>query len=238
MAAKSDINLNKLLLDIEVDKIGTLALNQSPDNTITKKARALLREPRSIIVIAMEIFPEVVNFITSQRTEGAMALRDLYRQNSNIVEGRLGWEIYKIVKNLHRAGFQGVPMPSGGPYDSRYLEAAFSYKHAAEKAGLGIIGWNGLLLTPEYGPRVRIASVVTDAPFITTPLATMEKPCTKCQGACIKICPAKAIARPRKNEPYNIDKYLCSTYLTASGMCSECVRVCPAGKLTRSGARK
>lgn len=230
MNSKATLNINKLLMDIEVDKIGILSLEKFADGSLLKKARTLLKEPRSIIVIAMEIFPEVVSFLKFQKIEGALALRDLYKQNSNTVEGRLGWEIYRIVKNLHSAGYQGVPMPSSGPYDSRFLEGVFSYKHAAEKAGLGILGWNGLLITPEYGPRVRIACVVTDASLGTSPPTRLEIPCIKCRGACIKMCPAKAISKPGKEQIYKIDKYLCSTYLTASGMCSECVRVCPAGR--------
>ena len=57
-----------------------------------------------------------------------------------------------------------------------------------------------------------------------------EKPFVKCGGACIKICPANAIARPENGEDYRIDKYACSSYYTASGMCAECLKVCPAGR--------
>ena len=95
---------------------------------------------------------------------------------------------------------------------------------------MGIFGWNSLLLTPDYGARVRLVSILTDAPFAGSAPLTMESPCIKCGGACIRICPAKAIAKPQDGEDYRIDKYACSSYYTASGMCAECLKVCPAGR--------
>ena len=41
--------------------------------------------------------------------------------------------------------------------------AFFSHRHAAFLAGLGNFGVNNMLLTPEYGPRVRFGSVFTSA---------------------------------------------------------------------------
>jgi hypothetical protein len=41
----------------------------------------------------------------------------------------------------------------------------FSYKHAALAAGLGVFGWSNLILTPTYGARQRLISVVTEAPL-------------------------------------------------------------------------
>ena len=122
-------------------------------------------------------------------------------------------------------------LPAGGaPYDARFLEGPLSYKHLAKAAGMGIFGWNSLLLTPEYGARVKLAAIITDAPFAAPPPLVMESPCIKCGGACIKICPAKAIAKPQDGKDYSIDKHACSSYYTASGMCAECLKVCPAGK--------
>jgi epoxyqueuosine reductase QueG len=87
-----------------------------------------------------------------------------------------------------------------------------------------------MLITPEYGSRVRLALVLTDAPFKPGNIESVELPCIKCGGACIKICPVKAIAKPRKGEQWNINKYACNTYLEATAGCAECLRVCPAGK--------
>ncbi len=196
--AKSDIaDLNELLSEARVDKIGIARLEDWRDTPLYEKAKKLLPGAKSIIVMAMELFPETVNYVSSQATVGDMTLRDLYNANYEVAGGHLDWEGYKLIKALHKQGFKGLLLPAGGsPSDGRFLVGPISYKNAAEAAGLGIIGWHGLLITPEFGSRVRLASIITDAPLEGSPPLKMESPCLKCGGACIKICPARAIARP------------------------------------------
>lgn len=64
----------------------------------------------------------------------------------------------------------------------------FSMRHAAVRAGLGEFGLNNVILTPQYGPRVRFTSIITSAELEPTPLLA-EKLCrgTSCQ-ACLKGC--------------------------------------------------
>ena len=66
-------------------------------------------------------------------------------------------------------------------------------RFAAVAAGLGELGWNGLLLTPEYGARQALACLVTDAPL--PPSAPYAGPtlCKRCY-ACVRSCPTTAIA--------------------------------------------
>ena len=66
---------------------------------------------------------------------------------------------------------------------------------AAARAGLGVMGLNGLLITPRYGSFVFLAEIITDADFETVtgqdlPCFPSEPPlCEEC-GACLKACPA------------------------------------------------
>ena len=231
MTKKDSTILKSLLRDTAVDKVGVVSLDQHKDASLQEEAAELLPGAKSIVMLAMEIFPETIGKATSKALVGEMTTRDLYLANSDVIDGLLGWEGYKLVKKLHDSGFKGLLLPAAGsPYDARFLRGPLSYKNLAEAAGMGVIGWNSLLLTPEYGGRVRLAAVITDASLPTTPAAIMESPCVKCGGACIRICPAEAIKKPSGREVYSIDKYACSSYYTASGMCAECLRVCPAGK--------
>lgn len=231
MAKNATAGLDNLLGDLKVDKIGIASLYNLKDTPLGNQAQKLLPGAKSVIVLAMELFLETVNQVTSKAVVGDLALRDLYLANSDVVSGHLDWAGYKTVKVLHRLGFKGLLLPAGcSPTDGRFLESPLSYKHMAEAARLGIIGWHGLLITPEYGPRVRLACILTDAPLAGSAPPNMESPCPKCGGACVKICPAKAITKPQAGETYQLDKYACSTYYTASGMCAECLRICPAGK--------
>ena len=234
MTSDANTELDNLLKGLKVDRVGIASLDDWKDTPFWGKTQKLLPGAKSIVVLAMELFLETVNQVTSKAIVGDLALRDLYLANSDVVEGYLDWEGYKMVKKLHARSFKGLLLPAkGGPYDARFLESPLSYKNLAETAGLGTIGWHGLLITPEYGPRVRLACIITDAPLASSAPLRMESPCPKCDGACIKICPIKAIARPQRGGFYNLDKYACCSYYTASGMCAECLRVCPAGRTSR-----
>lgn len=66
----------------------------------------------------------------------------------------------------------------------------------ARDAGLGQLGRNGLLVTKEYGPRVRLGVVTTNLPLdfdLPDDFGLLEL-CTEC-GICSKTCPGKAISK-------------------------------------------
>lgn len=223
-------DMNRVLEEVEVDKIGIARLEDLKDTPLPEKVKKLLPGARSVIVLGMEIFPEVIKHLDSRAQVGKTALRDLYDRHMEVVNGHLDWEAYKLVKELRRLGYKALSLPAGGaPGDDRFLEGVISYKHVALAAGLGVTGWNSLLMTPEYGGRIRLACMVTNAPLEPSSPVDLEPPCPEC-GACIKICPAGAIKKPVEGENHTIDKYACNTYYTASGACSECLKVCPAGR--------
>jgi epoxyqueuosine reductase QueG len=231
MVADINAQFDKLVRKAEVDRIGLVRLEDWKDTLIYRQAVDLLPDAKSVFVLAMEIFAEVVVYLSSRAQVGEMALRDLFNSNTNLVNGLLNRDAYDIVKELHKIGYKGLVLPAtGAPFDNRFLESPFSYKDAALAAGLGIIGRHSLLLTLEYGPRVRLACVITNAPLESAGHIDRESPCIACGGACIKICPAGAIKLPEENEIYNFDKYTCYTYINATGTCAECIKVCPAGK--------
>jgi epoxyqueuosine reductase len=80
-------------------------------------------------------------------------------------------------------------------YGLRYLQGKlkpyhylFSHRHSAVRAGLGEFGLDNIVVTPEYGQRIRFNSVLTTAELNPTPLIT-KKVClgTKC-GKCLREC--------------------------------------------------
>jgi len=113
---------------------------------------------------------------------------------------------------------------------------SFSHRHAAVLAGLGRFGLSNLVLTPEYGPRVRFISVVTTAEIEPDPLIEKEiclyskTGCTKC----IDNCPFGALTSPGKIEvcglrmPFaRLDKDRCPDECLPCG--GICMNVCPIG---------
>jgi reductive dehalogenase len=114
----------------------------------------------------------------------------------------------------------------------------------AIQAGLGELGRNGLLITPKYGPRVRLAKIFTNLPMeCDEPIEFgVEAFCERCRK-CADNCPPKAITHgDRSSEPINVsnaggthkwylDAEKCFKFWAANGCdCGNCVRTCPFNK--------
>jgi reductive dehalogenase len=119
----------------------------------------------------------------------------------------------------------------------------------AIEAGLGASGRIGLLLTPEYGPRVRIAKVFTDMPlksdkpnidFIER-LKSYCKKCNKCADACeVDAIPKerdptwrrKSISNNSEVLKYYVDVEKCFEFwVENSSDCGKCIAACPFSKI-------
>jgi reductive dehalogenase len=111
-------------------------------------------------------------------------------------------------------------------------------------AGLGELGRNGLLITPKYGPRVRLCKVLTDLPLaVDKPISFgVTEFCEIC-GKCARLCPSGAIiegqrtyeAHDMSNNPgvfkWPVKMLKCYTFWRQNGSdCSNCISVCPFNK--------
>ena len=67
-------------------------------------------------------------------------------------------------------------------------------KDAAVLAGLGVIGKNNLLLTPQFGPRVRLRAMLVEVE-VEPPEVGDFNPCARCCMPCTRACPREAFAR-------------------------------------------
>lgn len=151
----------------------------------------------------------------------------------DVVTQSLNFLAYDVTRWLTSRGFQAFPIPGSTPYDFDKLLGIFSHKLAAHLAGLGWIGKSCLLLTEQFGPRVRFVSVLTDAPLDTG--SPLDKPCGKCH-VCIDACPVKAFTgvefNPAEGREVRFDVQKCSEY-RREHPCGLCVSTCPKGKKAR-----
>ena len=119
------------------------------------------------------------------------------------------------------------------------LIAPFSFKYAAVNSGIGWIGKNGVLITKEYGPRIRLSAILVnyDLP-IGKPIS--QSMCNDKCFLCIDACPHKALTGIQWDistlREELIDYKLCnfkrSLYLKKHGRknaCGFCMVVCPLG---------
>lgn len=80
-------------------------------------------------------------------------------------------------------------------------------KDAAVMAGLGCMGKNNLVITPEFGPRVRFRALLLDTELGPTDPKTFN-PCEECNAPCRQVCPQDALSNtiysPRELEMENL----------------------------------
>lgn len=105
---------------------------------------------------------------------------------------------YKVGRFLEQRGYRAAIVPSYSPVDMGLETKGFagevSLRHVAKAAGLGVLGKNNLLLTTEFGPRVRIGAVVTTAELQADEPSSKDF-CNTCE-ACISACPVNALSEP------------------------------------------
>ena len=229
MSDQRNAAVQDAISNLDVDAVGIASLDDLKGSKLEETALRLLPETRSIVVLAMEIYPEILGLTRPGREMGKASLNDLLDRNSDFLYGRLTKAAYDVAKASRGHGCKALPLPATGcPMDARFLEAVFSYKHAGQAAGLGYIGRGSLLITPDFGPRVRLSCCLTEAPLEPT-RASVVSGCGSCE-ICIDNCPAGALSQPQAEEAYAINKFACSLFRNASGGCSECLRLCPEGR--------
>jgi epoxyqueuosine reductase len=82
-------------------------------------------------------------------------------------------------------GINAIPLPY------KIEEGGIFLKDSAHLAGVGIIAKNNLLLTPEYGPRVRLRAMFLDIEL--EPTGPLDfNPCATCEKPCFHACPQGA----------------------------------------------
>ncbi|MBD3405121.1 MAG: reductive dehalogenase [Candidatus Lokiarchaeota archaeon] len=115
-------------------------------------------------------------------------------------------------------------------------------------AGLGQYGRHGLLITKEFGPRVRLAKILTDMPLIPDSpdrgfCEAVIRFCETCKK-CAKECPSQSISydkerkwhgKTKSNNPgvkkWYVNAETCYNFwIQNGGECSNCIRSCPYNK--------
>jgi len=146
------------------------------------------------------------------------------------VYDRLGVAVEDIARWLREHGVTcQSEAPRGGSANTVPL---------AVKAGLGRLGMNGLVISPRWGPRFRIAPVyIKDKIFEFTDTCSNQWIETFCDGCriCESACPAGAILHDKKLKTVNdrntvytcIESEKCRMVFKETFGCGVCIKVCP-----------
>ena len=119
----------------------------------------------------------------------------------------LGRDYHKTVRRRLARLAKQIDSAAGGQFRAFTDSAPVLEKPLGEKAGLGWVGKNTLLLNAEAGSWFFLGEIYTDLPLPTTPRPA-QPGCGSCR-ACITVCPTNAITAPRR-----LDARRCISYLT------------------------
>ncbi len=159
-------------------------------------------------------------------------------QTANLILDQIAFQAAIVLQN---DGYYSLPLPASQVLDQENWYAAISHKAVARMAGLGWQGKNLLLITPQYGSRVRLATILTKAPLdVDGPIKNRCGDCTACQDA----CPAQAIKGVNTQTHYksrNEAMYFSRCVEKVVGefakipevgvpICGICIKVCPFGR--------
>lgn len=154
----------------------------------------------------------------------------------------------KISDDLNKNDIETLkidPTVSTSELDSVYsktLRTDLSHKMVATRAGLGWIGKTDLFISREFGPRLRLVSIL-----LKTPVKSKSKPidisrCGNC-NICVDICPSKAangklwditVDREEFYDPWKCRNQCAEFGRSRLGLdariCGICVAACPVGQ--------
>ncbi|UNC91476.1 reductive dehalogenase [Candidatus Contubernalis alkaliaceticus] len=146
----------------------------------------------------------------------------------------MGITVVSLAEYIRSLGYIAIPCMN---------DTALSVPQAID-AGLGELGRHGLLMTPEFGPNVRLCKVLTDMPLLTDSPVNfgMRAFCEQCL-ACARACPSGAICSGDRsfegvceNNNSGVKKWFikaeeCLKFWQKNGTsCANCISLCPYTK--------
>jgi epoxyqueuosine reductase QueG len=191
------------------------------------RPQALWSKTQTVIVLGV---PILLPILESTPSINYTVMYDV----SNILLDQMAYRLAVFLNNL---GHASIFMPRDG-YGSleillQKMPACFSQVYAGKYAGLGTIGYSHNLINPEFGPRARYVSVLTEARIAGN--SVIEKNlCTGCK-TCKKLCPSQALTDRSNSVIAEMDAVKCTQYHQVLFQekrwpCGVCSKVCPIGK--------
>lgn len=136
---------------------------------------------------------------------------------------------FAVASWIQAQGFLSVPIAASQIVDWQTQSAHVSHKKLGVLAGLGWIGRNNLLVSPDFGSQFRLTTILTDMPLKAD--KPLKNDCGHCFD-CLRACPAGAI----KEDQRDFGHLICYEHLkgyqqrniVGQYICGVCVKACGA----------
>lgn len=188
--------IKNMAKEMGADIVGIASVDRFNGAPSGHSPQELMPQSKSVIVAGIRIPDPVVEYDTyhlkmkeapQEATIGAIMESFYMLMGHYSLDMMLNTMAVKLANKIEiNWGLRALPTPNTintglGRSVRGAMVGFFSQRHAATRAGLGEFGFCGLVLTPQFGPRVRIVSVITEAELEPDPLIT-EKICQR--GRC------------------------------------------------------
>jgi len=194
--------LKDFLKDRGADLVGIGLLDRLVGAPEAMQPTRYLPDARALISIGLRINEAVCDLIArSVRDRTVPASYHSYQLFTlTIVNPQLDTLAYQGAKFLEAQGYRAYPFPANMPHELRPSAeypggpGDVSHRHAAVACGLGQIGWHSMLITPQFGARQKLTTLVTNAPLLADAIFEGEL-CNpaRCAFQCARACPTGAI---------------------------------------------
>ncbi|RLC05282.1 MAG: hypothetical protein DRH90_06390 [Deltaproteobacteria bacterium] len=214
------------VLNANIQLVGVTPVERLAGAPEGRRPTDILPTAKNVIVAAVHVLDSVYD-LPYTRYE--------YTNQFFILNSRLNSMTTNVCEFLESEGYRNIPIPAAYPRVNKDLCGILSHRHAAVRAGIGEFALNNMLTTPQYGSKVRLVTIVTEAE-LEADEPYKESICKKtqptCKLACVRNCPIHAIS-----EEGVINKDLCLRYQeqimpwsAAELRCGMCVASCPIGE--------
>lgn len=166
---------------------------------------------------ATEGYPCAVLFGKALSKEYLRAIRDDQKPKTKEIhntERKMDTLAEKIACRLEEEGYKSI---------AKLKTGRLPHKTVALRAGLGFIGKNNLLVTPQYGCAIMLGKVLTSAPFVTVSETPPEPQCGDC-GICVNVCQPGALLGKTWSVTTERDEILTRKLCN---LCHKCMVLCP-----------
>jgi len=149
----------------------------------------------------------------------------IYKTHYRQINSLLDYITQLTAGYIQREGYNAMPIAASYIIDWKKQNAHVSHRHVGLLAGLGFWGKNNLLVHPEFGAGIRLASVFTDIPLKTD--SPIPNECGDCSN-CMLSCPADAISENGFDffKCYDQIKKFANENNYNLHICGLCVRAC------------
>lgn len=177
------------------DMVGVANIERFAHAPLRMSPQGILPAARSVVVCALHHPDGCIELGGREHPQVIGPYNVQYQMNMHL--DRISYELGRFLEDL---GYEAVPIAASNIWRYRRykdLQAVFapdiSHIYAAVAAGLTELGYHGISMSPEFGPRNRFVSIITTAPLDPTPLLPGNTLCDHC-NECVKHCRAKALS--------------------------------------------